>query len=218
MVRVGGGWTTLSHFLARHGADPDHQITADQLLPLDAKPSASARKRSSSTHTLVISTGHPLPSPDPLSCATPTTAITTAFHRFINSTPASRRSSVSSPDPSLASSSGYSSPGGPSIPHTRIPVLRRRRLPPLAAGKDTSAALAYRLALPRSSSLLSADLNGNPVSPLPRSTTATEFGLGRNRYPNYLQSSQHITNRAPNLTPLSTHLSATLRKTAQRTF
>ncbi|OTF79766.1 GAS2-like protein, partial [Euroglyphus maynei] len=39
MVRVGGGWTTLSHFLARHGGDPNQQILPDELLPLDTKSS-----------------------------------------------------------------------------------------------------------------------------------------------------------------------------------
>ena len=148
MVRVGGGWTTLSHFLARHGGDPNHEILPDELLPLDTKPaSVNPRNRSSSTHTLVIpanalhspaSSGNhreyhhnhhnhhysngsnssnsqtPTPTPDITAhvhrgSVTPTTP----YHpqsRFINSTPASRRSSISSPEPSIGSStSGYSS-------------------------------------------------------------------------------------------------------------
>lgn len=82
MVRVGGGWTTLSHFLARHGGDPNQQILPDELLPLDTKSSqmngpnggmnyqsrtTSANRHhhshrihntnnGSTTHTLVIST------------------------------------------------------------------------------------------------------------------------------------------------------------------
>lgn len=46
MVRVGGGWDTLQHFLERHGADPVQQISAADLLPMDTRPAqCSARKR-----------------------------------------------------------------------------------------------------------------------------------------------------------------------------
>lgn len=238
-----GGWTTLSHFLARHGGDPNHQIMPDELLPLDTKAtSVSPRKRSSSTHTLVIPTGvmvnngstptnmDPVNSSSSRNCVTPTTA----YNRFINSTPVSRRSSISSPEPSIGSSSGYSSTGCNSIPMpenasgTKIPILRRKRLPSLQSNdlrnhngllRDSSGN-TYRLTLPRSSSsIFTSDLNGNVSTSIPRSTTSTEFGLNRNRYPNYLQSSQHITNRnlGATLTPLKHPLSMQ-RKTAQKTF
>ncbi|XP_017492207.1 PREDICTED: flocculation protein FLO11-like, partial [Rhagoletis zephyria] len=196
MVRVGGGWTTLSDFLIRHGGDPDHQILPDELLPLDTKPSSShPRRRSSSTHTLVIpgnvlgassASSHyhsktPTPTPDLTALhnsrgsVTPTTASYHPSSRYINSTPVSRRSSISSPEPSIGSStSGYSSSGNSSFAKnaqghtpnadTKIPVLRRRqRLPSLQLNHDP-----FRY---RSNSSLS-------ISSLPRSTSTILSGPG----------------------------------------
>lgn len=236
MVRVGGGWTTLSDFLIRHGGDPDHQILPDELLPLDTKPSSSQpRRRSSSTHTLVIpgnvlgtsSSSHyyhsktPTPTPDLTALhnsrgsVTPTTAAAYSHqhhpsNRYINSTPVSRRSSISSPEPSIGSStSGYSSSGnsaknGPAhtSADTKIPVLRRRqRLPSLQLSQEpfryrSNSSISIS-SLPRSTSTIlsgpgSGELSfGN--SSIPRSNTTLS-----GRYINYLQSSQHITRRQSN--------------------
>lgn len=226
MVRVGGGWTTLSHFLVRHGGDPNHEILPDELLPLDTKMQSSnngPRRRSSSTHTLVIPGGvlggqysskTPTPTPDigsRCSVMTPPTTSSTGvsavnnhnnhFSRYCGSTPVSRRSSLSSPEPSFGSStSGYSSSGTASnntirpigsSSDTKIPVLRRRqRLPSLQLSHEP-----FRFNSNRSS-------NGAGLYGLPRSTSTILTGPGselsqipRSRYPNYLQSSQHITRR-----------------------
>lgn len=222
MVRVGGGWTTLSDFLIRHGGDPDHQILPDELLPLDTKPSTShSRRRSSSTHTLVIPGNvlthckTPTPTPDLTALqhrgsVTPTAA----YHpqnRYINSTPVSRRSSISSPEPSIGSStSGYSSGSGHSAKNapqhtsvdTKIPVLRRRqRLPSLQLNHEpfryrSNSSISIS-SLPRSTStILSGPGSGElsfSNSSLPRSNTTLS-----GRYINYLQSSQHITRRQSN--------------------
>lgn len=118
----------MSDFLARHGGDPNQQIIPDQLMPLNsnANLSTTPRRRSSSTHTLVIPTQqhfkvHSSTSQYSISHAqhqngtinssnhnaisqTPSTPA-----RYINSTPPSRRSSMcNSPEP-LSASSGYNS-------------------------------------------------------------------------------------------------------------
>lgn len=221
MVRVGGGWTTLSDFLIRHGGDPDHQILPDELLPLDTKPSTSqSRRRSSSTHTLVIPGNvlthckTPTPTPDLTALqqrgsVTPTAAYHT-HNRYINSTPVSRRSSISSPEPSIGSStSGYSSSGNSAkngaqhtLVDTKIPVLRRRqRLPSLQLNHEpfryrSNSSISIS-SLPRSTStILSGPGSGElsfSNSSLPRSNTTLS-----GRYINYLQSSQHITRRQSN--------------------
>lgn len=52
MVRVGGGWDTLEHFLGRHGADLDGmppEISPSDLLPMDTRPSESRRRSSVTT-------------------------------------------------------------------------------------------------------------------------------------------------------------------------
>lgn len=47
MVRVGGGWETLNHFLERHGSDMSaQQISAEDLLPMDTRPAqCTSRKK-----------------------------------------------------------------------------------------------------------------------------------------------------------------------------
>ncbi|CAG2105264.1 unnamed protein product [Medioppia subpectinata] len=75
MVRVGGGWTTLSHFLERHGGDPNQEISAADLLPLDTRAiRVSPRRRSYAP--LVSTTAQTTPTPN-----APT------FGRYVSSTP-----------------------------------------------------------------------------------------------------------------------------------
>lgn len=188
MVRVGGGWTTLSHFLARHGGDPNQQILPDELLPLDTKSSQMSNTRpnhhqhnggnskyhrkagngnSSTTHTLVISTKttsnyHPNNSTPRKSSMTPdflginkrllqynNTNNQTSNSFVINSTPASRRNSISntgSPEPystPIASvkplpiipqplSSPSSSTSSINAMQTKIPIFKKRSRLPIA--------------------------------------------------------------------------------------
>ena len=63
MVRVGGGWDTLQHFLERHGLKEDMsaEISASDLLPMDTRPSETRRRdhlrSSASLSSLVSSNG-----------------------------------------------------------------------------------------------------------------------------------------------------------------
>ncbi|CAG2161978.1 unnamed protein product [Oppiella nova] len=89
MVRVGGGWTTLSHFLERHGGDPNQEISAADLLPLDTRAiSVSPRRRSYAP--LVSTTAQTPPIPN-----TPT------FGRYVSSTPSAITDDYHSPTPAL---------------------------------------------------------------------------------------------------------------------
>ena len=141
MVRVGGGWTTLSHFLARHGGDPNQQVLPEELMPMDTKPAATSSRsknaftingaqpipsssvkrtaiRSNSTHTLVIpfqTPQTPLSSVDHSSITSGRSSrqATSSQNSNVQSTPVSRRSSVvSSPEPLNSCSSGYSTGSG----------------------------------------------------------------------------------------------------------
>ena len=54
MVRVGGGWDTLEHYLIKH--DPNHyipKITAKEICETVSHDIAAARKQSIKTHTPV---------------------------------------------------------------------------------------------------------------------------------------------------------------------
>lgn len=191
MVRVGGGWTTLSHFLARHGGDPNQQILPDELLPLDTKSSQMSNPRpnyhhpnngsnskynrrasngNSTTHTLVISTKttsnyHPNNSttitPRKSSMTPDFLGINKRLLQYnnnnnstrnnfvINSTPASRRNSITntgSPEPystPIASvkplpiipqplSSPSSSTSSINASQTKIPIFKTRSRLPIA--------------------------------------------------------------------------------------
>lgn len=248
-----GGWTTLSHFLARNGGDPNHVILPDELLPLDTKAvHVSPRKRASSTHTLVIPTHqhhHSNHAHQSNVQRTPTTP-TPTFNRFVAaSTPTSRRSSVSSPEPSIgSSSSGYSSNGvngdassfgtndsildsSTSLSNsTRIPIHRRRRIGsvqltsasgcPKTLNPSDSAGRPNRISLSRSTSSngisgstldLLANRIGSPISQIPRSNTDLNgYSLKQSRYPNYLNSSQHITGRMVGASSLGTTVNVSL--------
>ncbi|XP_015795200.1 probable serine/threonine-protein kinase DDB_G0282963 [Tetranychus urticae] len=95
MVRVGGGWDTLQHFLERHGngSDPVKEISPSDLLPMDTRPSESMSRRRNSQ-----SSQQSVPS-------------TPILRRCLSSTPVSR-SSLSSPEPWTSLGGGNSSAGG----------------------------------------------------------------------------------------------------------
>lgn len=245
----------MSDFLARHNGDPNQQILPDELLPLDTKAtSVSPRRRSSSTHTLVIPTHqhytvHSCNGHTHHASSTTTPSTPSALSRFINSTPPSRRGSVcNSPEP-LSSSSGYNSmvttsgrqsqlSNGSTTPSTKIPIFRRRRLSSIndaslnIAGDGTRFGFGG-LSRSTSSSILSGDMNHG--SSIPRSATGSNLKLAR--YPNYLNSSQHITGRmmpatsssstsgdfsgaSTPTTPVTAKYTSAmqLRKTSQKTF
>ncbi|UXI15300.1 hypothetical protein NH340_JMT01243 [Sarcoptes scabiei] len=257
MVRVGGGWTTLSHFLARHGGDPNQQILPDELLPLDAKSSRMDRgtnqnghhhfnafhkkngfsQQTSTTHTLVISTKttsglkqsnspitplqtnskliikkmipESLPSNRQGKFPMESRISNSNSNSRINSTPASRRSSISSEnsEPILSSSPTPSS-------RTRIPILSRRNVFPTSyrfSGQCDRKALNQSKSFLRSTSNIigliesnqsqtnlqsqspySNGRNSKCITMIPRSNTEVN---SIRRYVNYLRSSQHITNK-----------------------
>ena len=192
--RLLGGWTTLSHFLERHGGDPTQEISAADLLPLDTRSvKVSPRRRSCA----------PLVSPQyPQSAQT--TPNTPTFGRYISSTPVSRRSSLSSPEPWMSASSGYSSSsvGCTGSPPAVMPTLitRRRR-------SSTEAPCRRRVLTHRASvgqiTTHQMDSQSRPTTP----SRPTSEPI-KSRYPNYLNSSQHITNRAnmTNMTNLTNGL------------
>ncbi|KAH7640565.1 flocculation protein flo11-like [Dermatophagoides farinae] len=273
MVRVGGGWTTLSHFLARHGGDPNQQILPDELLPLDTKSSqmncpnggmnsqsrtANANRHhhshrihnnnnnGSTTHTLVISTTTKtttIHNPNNNVGSARKSSMTSDLLKLtnnngqqkfistngrnvgmmsINSTPVSRRNSVSStadsPEPSYHSTSATNSVLSTIAPlssQTKIPILRqtsRSRLPSMIGNettpsskqllRSTSSIISISPSQELSTYLKQQQLRQQTMtngkiqytqhSMIPRSTT--EFGQMR-RYANYLRSSQHITNK-----------------------
>ena len=177
-----GGWTTLSHFLERHGGDPTQEISAADLLPLDTRSvKVSPRRRSCAPLVSTHSTAQTTPN-------TPT------FGRYVSSTPVSRRSSLSSPEPWMSASSGYSSSSvgcNGSPPAVITTITRRRR------SSTTEAACRRRVQTHRSSiggiSPLPTEncMQSNPSTP----TRPTSEPI-KSRYPNYLNSSQHITNKS----------------------
>ena len=134
MVRVGGGWSTLQQFLERHGGGEDVaiDISPSDLLPMDTRPSESRRRQSGSYNGSSFNSSISHASPDKPPTASNITAPTTALpvmRRCLSSTPASRRSSVSSPEPWSASSicsSGYNSSAGSACrPQSRETISRR---------------------------------------------------------------------------------------------
>lgn len=182
-----GGWTTLSHFLERHGGDPTQEISAADLLPLDTRSVKVSPRRRSCT---------PLVSPQ--SAQTPNTP---TFGRYISSTPVSRRSSLSSPEPWMSASSGYSSSSvgcNGSPPASAPPLITRRR-------RSSTEAPCRRRALTHRASVgqinTHVDSQSRPTTP----SRPTSEPI-KSRYPNYLSSSQHITNRGnggvPSVAPL----------------
>ncbi|RWS27446.1 Growth arrest-specific protein 2-like protein, partial [Leptotrombidium deliense] len=195
MVRVGGGWDTLQHFLERHGGDSiQADISPSDLLPMDTRPSESTSRRRLSQSSLQSTP------------ATPT------LRRCTINTPISR-STMSSPEPWMSGSSGYSSAsgGGP----------RRKSLSRCESACGVSTADVSRR---RSLTRRETDNYKGPVShrasvnlPITKTTESngeTACGVKSSqssnsisstyklsRYPNYLQSSQHITNKS---TPTTT--------------
>lgn len=170
-------FTFKKHYLERHGGDPSHVISPSDLLPLDATTvdvSEFELRRSSLMYSTQI-------------CTTPT------FRRCISSTPVSRRSSVSSPDPVKSEcSSGYSSTCNSvcnnSPPSTNTALQPRR--------------LSVETIKMRHRTSVGNFLNSTPALQ-PPSKRPTSAPVKVTRYPNYLQSSQHITNRLNGISELS---------------
>ncbi|XP_053211098.1 probable serine/threonine-protein kinase DDB_G0282963 isoform X2 [Panonychus citri] len=110
MVRVGGGWDTLQHFLDRHGngSDPVKDISPSDLLPMDTRPSESMSRRRNSQ-----SSQQSIPS-------------TPILRRCLSSTPVSR-SSLSSPEPwtSVGNGGNYvtGSPSGSSASNYNVSLI-----------------------------------------------------------------------------------------------
>ncbi|XP_054159860.1 GAS2-like protein 3 [Oppia nitens] len=202
MVRVGGGWTTLSHFLERHGGDPNQEISAADLLPMETRTvSVSARRRS---YAPLVSTAQTTVSPN-----TPT------FGRYISSTPVSRRSSLSSPEPWMSTSSGYSSSsaGCNGNSTSMMPTTRRRR----RASEATTGrkpVLTHRASIAGIGSHTDSSLPTTPTPTPPRPTSEPI----KSRYPNYLHSSQHITNKSNGITSSLMSTSPSLNLSKQNIF
>lgn len=126
MVRVGGGWDTLQHFLERHGGEDAPDISPSDLLPMDTRPEQSRRRSShqvgspavvaqQSSPTQVDKSPAPSVMSQPVSTTPTASAPGTVMRRCMSSTPVSRRSSLSSPEPwsgSSIASSGYTSSCG----------------------------------------------------------------------------------------------------------
>lgn len=202
MIGWTGGWTTLSHFLERHGGDPNQEISAADLLPLDTRAiSVSPRRRSYAP--LVSTTAQTPPIPN-----TPT------FGRYVSSTPVSRRSSLSSPEPWMSTSSGYSSSsvGCNGSPPSLMTTTRRRR----RSSTETSCrrpVLIHRASIGAiSAHQMDSSLTGTP---LPHTRPTSE--PIKSRYPNYLHSSQHITNKSNGISSLNVSKQNIFRKTGQKT-
>ncbi|RWS02105.1 growth arrest-specific protein 2-like protein, partial [Dinothrombium tinctorium] len=212
MVRVGGGWDTLQHFLERHGGDaPPQEISPSDLLPMDTRPAESTSRRRSSQSSLQ---------------SIPTTPV---LRRCTSSTPVSR-SNVSSPEPWMSGSSGYSSASGsgakvPGRPLSRrgsicAPSLEKSQLP-LEQHRRRSFALngnSHRNLGNRASINLPLDKHTEAlVATAPPSPTRPASAAGRiSRYPNYLQSSQHITSK--NSRNVTTTRNAVVRRTSLKAF
>lgn len=223
MVRVGGGWDTLQHFLERHGADPSHEISVDDLLPLDTRSTTITPRISriynsnNNNHNNLVSsssTTHLASIPFP------------SFHRYqyqqqhqhqpsrcASSTPVSRRNSLSSPEPWMSGSSycssGYSSSSNYSPPTNNnginnnginnntltMTIPRRRRSSEASKQRQNRASLGSSIPVPTS--------NSSSFSPSSFTSTTNNRSTSEpsikcpngSRYPNYLSSSQHITNR-----------------------
>ena len=163
MVRVGGGWDTLEHFLSRHGAELEvpPEISPSDLLPMDTRPSESRRRDSmtsitspnTSVHngsllTLNSSIGTTVPSQSPSTTELSQLRITT----------------VHAPQKIMNRS--------PSVSH--LPVLRR-----CISSTPVSRPLSRRSSIASSSPEPWGHIE-NGISKIPR------------RYINYLSSSQHI--------------------------
>lgn len=115
MVRVGGGWDTLEHFLSRHGADEQVtekiQISPSDLLPTDTRcQKTESRTKGSPTSDNGSS---PNSSPSKVFSRSPSMSQLPPLRRAVSITPVSvsRRSSTSSPEPWTGHSSGDSGCG-----------------------------------------------------------------------------------------------------------
>jgi hypothetical protein len=143
----------------------------------------SPRRRTSSSTTLVNNAQ---------------TSTTPTFGRYVSSTPVSRRSSLSSPEPWMSASSGYSSSsiGCNGSPPNKITVTPRRRR------SSTEAPCRRRALIHRASigGLVAHQVETSYTAP-PSPTRPTSEPI-KARYHNYLQSSQHITNRTNAILPL----------------
>lgn len=206
MVRVGGGWDTLASFLERHGGgEPIDDISPSDLLPMDTRPSeSSSRLQAIDTRQSESSSRRRNSSSSPQSGAT-----TPVLRRCMSSTPVSRRSSMSSPEPWMSGSSGYSSGSSCQRPPSRGMVTRRSSICVTSTEKTQIPVPNRRRSLAAGLRLGSTnDLgNRNSISGL---NLSMQFGgsqtitpgrptsepIKARRYPNYLSSSQHITNRS----------------------
>ena len=97
MVRVGGGWDTLEHFLTRHGGDDAPQISPSDLLPTDTRPQRTEPRTKGSP----TSGNSPESSPNKSFSRSPSMSQLPPLRRAVSITPVSvsRRSSTSSPEP-----------------------------------------------------------------------------------------------------------------------
>lgn len=100
MVRVGGGWDTLEHFLSRHGADDAPQISPSDLLPTDTRPQPT-EPRTKGSPTSETNGTSPNSSPNKTFSRSPSMSQLPPLRRAVSITPVSvsRRSSTSSPEP-----------------------------------------------------------------------------------------------------------------------
>lgn len=216
MVRVGGGWDTLQHFLERHGNDSVKEISPSDLLPMDTRPSESTSRRRDSQSSLQ---------------SVPSTPV---LRRCLSSTPVSG-SSLSSPEPWMSGSSNSSGYGSGQATNDQTTnsqakidskvnkqtnkTLNKtfiRRASNLETIRDRSISESksnsfYGFNRGRSSFTSNRPLyfNLNKASTTSNinlySTTNTKNKdiVKQNRYPNYLQSSQHITSKTTNLNATS---------------
>lgn len=97
MVRVGGGWDTLEHFLTRHGGDDAPKISPSDLLPTDTRPQRTEPRTKGSP----TSGNSPESSPNKSFSRSPSMSQLPPLRRAVSITPVSvsRRSSTSSPEP-----------------------------------------------------------------------------------------------------------------------
>jgi len=239
MVRVGGGWDTLQHFLERHGNDTVKEISPSDLLPMDTRPSESTSRRRDSQSSLQ---------------SVPSTPV---LRRCLSSTPVSR-SSLSSPEPWMSgssNSSGYASGSNPNgstsksvngqkcsntvatlssatsatigskinsqVNGTPNKTLIRRvsnlesindrsnidiksnsyaltRRPSSLTPANLKSGINRTLYLNLSKASTTSNINLSSTTNSPSSLTKNGDTVKQIRYPNYLQSSQHITSRTSN--------------------
>lgn len=230
MVRVGGGWDTLQHFLERHGQGEDTvDISPSDLLPMDTRPETSSRRKVSTTPhhaftscvnvsstpttaTLVVTPDKPpATAPNVTSGQTTTQPV---MRRCLSSTPVSRRSSISSPEPwsqSSICSSGYNSATGSARPSSRETASRRSSICATPTNKEQTH---QQLQAKRRSLVSPAEIKHNAQNQANQRINRSSLGLNLigqtsptkplvsgikppNRYPNYLSSSQHITTAQP---------------------